>query len=197
MRTTVISLVFVVTAIAATCGCARRMTVTTGTTIGLSATPGDGRSQSPQVTLAYKRAEMAIVPTGGRAASKTPDVDCYSALAIVDFRTKWFSGTALDQFIATGHAARDIQMQRGAATQNEFTSQLVSYASGGTGKVLRDWINAAENREERKRRQAAITEWIGSNATYDFADLLTHQDLEGERQRFLREKGGDLNIPTR
>jgi len=93
-------------------GCARRMTVATGTTIGLHATPGDGQSQTPQVTLAYKRSEIALVPTGEKAARKdgiVGNTDAYSTLAIIDFRTKWFRGASIDQFIATGHAARDIQ----------------------------------------------------------------------------------------
>lgn len=94
-------------------GCAQRMTVATGTTIGLHATPGDGQSQTPQITLAYKRSEVAIIPTGERAArnmeENEADTDAYSALAVIDFQTRWWGDTSVDQFIATGHAARDIQ----------------------------------------------------------------------------------------
>lgn len=110
--TLVRSLLVVVAASLVATGCARRMTVATATTIGLHATPGDGQSQTPQVTLAYKRAELAMVPTGAQAAKKDAsngDTDAFSALAIIDFRTKWFGETSIDQFIATGHAARDIQ----------------------------------------------------------------------------------------
>jgi hypothetical protein len=109
-------------------GCAPRMTVATGTTIGLNATPGDGQAQSPQVTFAYKRSEIAKVPTGQQPARKPParaqndssdqNTDAYSAIAIVDFQTKWFGKTSIDQFIATGHAARDIQ------EGTEFTAAL-------------------------------------------------------------------------
>lgn len=103
-------------------GCAQRMTVSTGTIIGLNATPGDGQTQAPQVTLAYKRSELAFVPTGERLAKKGPpiDTDAYSALAIIDFKTRWFRGTQIDQFIATGHAARDIQ------DSPQFTGALLS-----------------------------------------------------------------------
>ena len=176
-------------------GCARRMTVSTGTTIGLHATPGDGKSQTPQVTLAYKRAEMALVPTGGKAATKEPDADSYSALAIVDFRTRWFGGTSIDQFVATGHAARDIQEQGNEGQGNEFTAQLVKYARSDSAKGLRDWIKSAPNVVERKKREKAIADWIPDGADYNFADLLTDSRLERERRRFISEKGEALNIP--
>lgn len=176
-------------------GCARRMTIATGTTIGLHATPGDGKSQSPQITFAYKRAEMALVPTGGKAATKEPDADSYSALAIVDFRTKWFSGTSIDQFVATGHAARDIQEEGDEGKGNEFTAQLVKYANSDTAKLLRDWIKSAPDKDERKKREQAIADWIRSEADYNFADLLTDAALERERRRFISEKGKALNIP--
>lgn len=115
-------------------GCARRMTLSTGTVIGLTATPGDGQSQLPQVTFAYKRAEMALVPTGGKAASNKPPTDAYSALAVIDFHTRWFHETSIDQFIATGHAARDIQTEG-----SEFTQAL---AQGGDvrDEVVEDQI---------------------------------------------------------
>jgi hypothetical protein len=97
------------------CGCSnsRRMTVITGTTIGLHSTPGDGQATPPQIAVAYKRGELAIVPTGEKHGTKTGDKqrdsDAYSSLAILDYRTYWLKDTTIDQFIATGHAARDIQ----------------------------------------------------------------------------------------
>ena len=172
-------------------GCARRMVVSTGTTIGLHATPGDGKSQTPQVTLAYKRAELALVPTGEKAARKSPagNSDSYSALAIVDFRTKWFSGTGIDLFIATGHASRDIQEQG-----SEFTAELLHVAKTDSSKRLQAWVNSAADATERKRRQQAMTDWIGG-AGYTFAHLLYRPDLEKERQKFLTEKAAALSIP--
>lgn len=117
-------------------GCARRMTVATGTIIGLHATPGDGQSQLPQVTFAYKRAELALVPTAGKSASSNPNSDAFSALAIIDFRTKWFRGTSIDQFIATGHASRDIQ-----EPGSEFTRALAK--EGGRDFVVATHIYTA------------------------------------------------------
>ena len=170
-------------------GCARRMTIVTGTTIGLHATPGDGQSQAPQVTLAYKRAELALVPTAGTSASNEPPSDAYSSLAIIDFRTKWFRGTAIDQFIATGHASRDIQEQG-----DEFTTALAKFAKTDSAGRLRAWIKAAPDDAGRKNRQQEITKWIGDRG-YPFTDLLYDASREADRRKFLEEKAQSLGIP--
>jgi hypothetical protein len=88
-------------------GCGPRVTISTGTTIGLKASPGDGSTRPPQVTLGYKRAETSLVPTAGKEASSS--TDAFSTLAAVYFKTEWFGKTELRSFIGTGHAARDIQ----------------------------------------------------------------------------------------
>lgn len=85
-------------------GCAPRVNLSTGTTIGLKATPGDGTTRPPQVTLGYKRAELSIVPTEGKGA--TADTDAASTLATIHFSTRWFGHTELDSFIATGSGAQ-------------------------------------------------------------------------------------------
>ena len=97
--------------VALTAGCGPRVTVTTGTTIGLKATPGDGYTRPPQVTFGYKRAELALVPTVGTHATATEDA--FSTLAAFYFSTEWFGQTELSSFIGTGHAARRIQQQAG------------------------------------------------------------------------------------
>ncbi len=176
-------------------GCARRMNVATGTTIGLHATPGDGQSQSPQVTLAYKRAEIALVPTAGASARKKPDTDAYSSLAVIDFQTKWWRGTSIDQFIATGHAARDIQTPDAKGGDgNQFTAEMVKYARSDSAATIRNWIKSAPDKIERKKRQDAITAWIPTGAAYDFADLLTDACLESERNKFLTDEAKNLGI---
>jgi hypothetical protein len=88
-------------------GCGPRVLIATGTTLGLKATPGDGQSRPPQVTLGYKRAEAALVPTDGSTAKKGEDA--YSVLAVFDFRSQWFGKTELASFIGSGNAARDVQ----------------------------------------------------------------------------------------
>jgi hypothetical protein len=91
--------------------CQPHVIISTGTTLGLKATPGDGESRPPQVTLGYKRAEVALVPTNGDAAHEK-GTDAFSTLAAFDFRTRWFGQTELSSFIATGLTARDIQGDR-------------------------------------------------------------------------------------
>ena len=88
--------------------CGPRVVVVTGTTLGLKATPGDGNSRPPQVTLGYKRAEVALVPTQGATANEAGN-DAFSTMTAFDFRTRWFGQTELSSFIGTGLAAREIQ----------------------------------------------------------------------------------------
>lgn len=89
-----------------------RLLIATGTTIGLKATPGDGQARPPQVTFAYKRAELAVVPTaqgsGKRDKSGNLLQEAYSTLAAFSFFTTWFGETRIDSVVATGHAARNL-----------------------------------------------------------------------------------------
>ncbi len=151
-------------------GCVRRMTVATGTTIGLHATPGDGQNQSPQITLAYKRAEIALVPTAGQAATKTPASDAFSALAVIDFQTRWFRDTKIDQFIATGFASRDIQ-----ASGSEFTRAL---AQGGD---VRDAI--VEEHIYRSLKEAAAKG--NSEAQLNVRDMEALGELEPDDYSYI------------
>lgn len=103
-------------------GCGPRMNIVTSTSLGLHATPGDGSSQPPQVSIAYKRSEVAVIPAGGGGGVDVPDDDSgstttderrqdrdlFSAITAYGFQTQWFGKTALDSVIATGHAARMI-----------------------------------------------------------------------------------------
>jgi hypothetical protein len=100
-----------------TAGCGPRVILTTGTTIGLKATPGDGYTRPPQVTFGYKRAEAAVVPTKGTVALEGEDA--YSTLAAFHFSTEFFGKTELDSFISTGRAALDIQ-------QPAFTQEIAA-----------------------------------------------------------------------
>ena len=98
------------------------MTVITGTTLGLHASPGDGGTSPPSVTFAYKRAEMALVPTSGSAAQNNQDPatnqDAYSTMCVFGADLNWFGTAWIGQFIATGHAARN------AATNPSFAQAL-------------------------------------------------------------------------
>lgn len=92
-------------------GCSPRVVINTGTTIGLKATPGDGSTRPPQVTLAYKRTELALVPTGTQKA--TENKDALSTLASIHFFTEWFGKTKIQSILATGIAARTLQEPSG------------------------------------------------------------------------------------
>lgn len=87
-----------------------RFSIITTTNLGLHANSGDGTTRPPQVSLAYKRAELALVPTDRELAVKADNEkrDCYSSLAAFHFDNRWFGEANLYQFIATGHASRDI-----------------------------------------------------------------------------------------
>lgn len=122
-----------------------RVIISTGTTIGLKATPGDG-TRPPQVTFGYKRAEASIVPTRGEAVSG--DTDAFSTLVAFHFQTQFFGKTELDSFISTGGAARDIQ-QEGSA----FTRQIAQVARAETFRVNnRAQLAAVERIIETYRR---------------------------------------------
>jgi hypothetical protein len=112
------SRLLVVALVLAVAGCGTsRVIVSTGTTIGLKATPGDGNSRPPQVTLGYKRAEVSMVPTKGEAVPN--GADAFSTLAALHFETQFFGETSLDSFIGTGRAAVGIQQQEGFKDQIE------------------------------------------------------------------------------
>lgn len=104
-------------------GCAPRVNLATGTTIGLKASPGDGNTRPPQVTLGYKRAELSLVPTEGKGA--TADTDAASTLASIHFSTKWFGHTELDSFIATGVGAQKL-----VAPSSAYTDALAAVTLG-------------------------------------------------------------------
>jgi hypothetical protein len=99
-----------------------RVNLITGTTIGLKATPGDGETRPPQVTLGYKRAEVALVPTSGMGA--TAETDAQSTLASFHFSTRWFGHTEIDSFIATGNAARAL------SDSSDYTAELAKVTLG-------------------------------------------------------------------
>jgi len=130
--------------------CGPRVVISTGTTIGLKATPGDGYTRPPQVTLGYKRAELALVPTKGVKA--TAANDAYSTLAAIHFDTQWFGKTELESFLVTGIAAREIQGVRTAGNSRAPTSKefQTAFALATLGPVS-DTLQA--------RREALIAQW--------------------------------------
>lgn len=109
-------------------GCSHpRIFVATGTLVGLEATPGDlGEGQVPQVTFGYRRSEVAIVPVkGDQAATSSPSKqDAASTLTTFNLALNWFGPARIEQYIATGHASRDI------IKGGQFALSLVGYEKG-------------------------------------------------------------------
>ena len=87
------------------------MTMITGTIIGLHVSPGDASSHPPEVTFAYKRSELALIPTAAETAVNNGtnyNSDTYSAFSIFDADIHWFGTSTIEQLIATGHASRTL-----------------------------------------------------------------------------------------
>jgi hypothetical protein len=103
--------------------CGTRVITTTGTTLGLKASPGDGQTRPPQVTFGYKRAEASIIPTKGTGATKEKN-DAYSTLSTFYFNSRWFGDTHIASFIGTGFAARDI-VDDGTSFKQAFANATV------------------------------------------------------------------------
>lgn len=165
-------------------GCAPRVNIATGTTIGLKASPGDAATRPPQITLGYKRAEAAFVPTEGKkvTASSTEDAtkasgvqagqssggaatDAYSTLAAFYFETAWFGDTQIASFIATGFAARDIQ-----APSSSFGDAFAQATLGVVPEAI------------QKRRVALIREWqpISEERAMKILDLIGYPVKPGK-----------------
>ena len=107
------------------CGCSSspRMTVVTGTIIGLHASPGDGSSRPPEITFAYKRSELALIPTAGAVAvdhgtTTTANTDTSSSFSLLDTDIHWFGTSLIQQIFATGHASRAL------LTNTNFTTNF-------------------------------------------------------------------------
>ena len=132
-------------ALAGCTGSTSRVIISTGTTIGLKASPGDGTTRPPQVTFGYKRAEGAIIPTKGDAAEMPHDA--FSTLGAFHFETEFFGRTALDSFIGTGKAALAIQQQP------EFQDQIAQAARAQNFRLNnRSQLAAVERITETYRR---------------------------------------------
>ncbi len=93
------------------------MLVSTGTLVGLEASPADPQTQTPHVTLAYKRSELAIVPLCLKEKANDqqcqPDKEGPSAAAAFMMHHSWFSATRIEQYIATGSAAKALTDAKG------------------------------------------------------------------------------------
>jgi len=134
-----------------------RVYLLTGTLVGLEAKPPMGDSQpNPAVTFGYKRAELALLPVCKVLKSSSTNVgenpglvqskdetclplsrakdtngksqeDAFSTVALFRLGINWFGPAKIEQFIATGQAAR--ALQKPAKDANKNTAKLAESAS--------------------------------------------------------------------
>lgn len=168
-------------------GCANKVLIATGTTIGLSASPGDGQTRPPKVTLAYKRAETALIPTGSQRAVRdtqnpSKDSDAFSTLAVFFFSTEWFGTTAIESFISTGHAARLLIGDE--APDSQFANGFAQATLGVVPKALHDRRKFLEQKRGELSEEQAIMvlTWAGFTHDTDKKPLDELQDAILEAQ---------------
>jgi len=169
-------------------GCQDKVFVSTGTLVGLEATPGDGNTQSPQVSFGYKRSEVALVPVkesegpGYDRESRAPvkkGTDAYSVLATFNMAHNWFNATRIEQFIATGHAARDIQKEN-----SEFPKELVAQLD--EGDLLAKKLDTLLDQEKDGACWTALRNWKNQEfPNVSDRKFARHPDFSGQREKAL------------
>ena len=161
---------------------------------------GVGGAYPDTIKIGYNRKEMALAPvTLSNNVVRIP-----SFLATVDTSTQGSNGVGVTwmQYFATGESASFLARQYGvrqamlerADPKAAMMSERLSMSKTATASRLQAWVKSSPDTAERKKRQDAMTAWIGG-AGYTFADLLYRPDRETDRQKFLAEKAETLNIP--
>lgn len=169
-------------------GCSR-VTIVTGTTLGIKATPGDGNTQPPQVTLGYKRAETALIPTEGKKATRDASgggVEAYSTLAAFFLQTAWFGDTEVASFISTGHAARDIQKDASAfntAFAARTLGELPDDIRERRRKLSTDSVALDASQLQRTLDLSGCATKPGKNPQESFDDCIKAAQTDAQLQR--------------
>lgn len=157
--------------------CGPRVIISTGTTLGMKATPGDGNTRPPQITFGYKRAESALLSTAGNKA--TDSSDAFSTLAAFHFKTYWFGGTELHSFIGTGIAANEVQgsdFQQAFADATLGTVPLSTHARQVS--LNRQWGSLDETKAQRVIDLAGYSKVVGKNARLSLQDYILDATTE-------------------
>ncbi len=124
--TNVLGLIIFAMALFFFCGCGPRFNVVTQTGVGIIVKAGDGTTTFPSVSVAYKRSEVATIPTSGDGATMPEDgniesgSDTYSAFCSFYMESTWFGETKIHQFISTGHASKELQKKDEGKTSSSF-----------------------------------------------------------------------------
>jgi hypothetical protein len=173
-------------------GCGPRVNLSTGTTIGLKVTPGDGNTRPPQVTLGYKRAELSLVPVEGNGA--TADTDAASTLASLHFSTAWFGHTELDSFIASGWATQQLVEPSSAYTEAlaQVTLRVIPDAiQARRAKLANQLDQFSEAQAQNILDRTQYSRRSGKNAKESLRDYIldaqTEPNLERLESAFFRQ----------
>jgi hypothetical protein len=168
-------------------GCGPRLNLVTGTTVGLKASPGNGTAL-PQVTLAYKRSESAVIPTRGASAvasapgSNNQASDAYSALTAYFLQTSWFGKTTLESFISTGPAAQNLAKPN-SAFQEEFAAATLKKVDAALQKrkqaLAADPVGQDEQKAQRILDLSGYTKQPGLTASQSLASAIGDANTDG------------------
>jgi hypothetical protein len=171
-------------------GCAPRVIIATGTTLGIKATPGDGQTRPPQVVIGYKRAEAALIPVeGGGAEMNGFDVKTDAASTVASFylKSQWTAGTEIRSFIGSGFAARHIvsesfakEFARAALSnlptaivdQREYLADLLRSLDGNEAKAAAVLRNANLQPKTDRNAVQSLRVYILDATTQDDLDTL-------------------------
>lgn len=201
MNSRLLIIMATVTAAITTSACNHpRVFVGTGTLVGLEATPGNIKEgQTPAVTFGYRRGEVALVPVEkedqnkvGRQNTASPPKaikDAASTLATFNLAYNWFGPARIEQYVATGFAARNI------LASNQYALALIGYEKGADelADKLADAYEKARKDKATNQDMAcwqAVTEWMNAN----FLDLPpTDILIRGFRQQRANFRDTDTN----
>lgn len=169
-----------ITTLAASACAHPRVFVGTGTLVGIEATPGDpNEGQTPAVTFGYRRAEVALIPVEDEDTKTennphrggTTTKDAASTLATFNLAHNWFGPARIEQYVATGIAAKEI------IQGSDYALSLVGYEKGSdelADKLADAYTNAHKDtaKDEDKACWKSVETWMDTN----FPDL-AHTDI--------------------
>lgn len=137
--------------------------VGTGTLVGLEATPGNpNEGQTPAVTFGYRRAEIAVVPVAKENQGGKQDSDAASTLATFNLAHNWFGPARIEQYVATGHAARNL------LKGGQYALTLVGYEQG-VDPLADDFAKGYKSYAKEKATTSdkacwnSVKTWMGEN----------------------------------
>lgn len=184
-----------ITTLAAAACAHPRVFVGTGTLVGLEATPGDpNEGQTPAVTFGYRRGEVALVPVekddqnkvGQQSTDGKPTKDAASTLATFNLAHNWFGPARIEQYVATGFAARTI------LSSDPYALALIGYEKGAdelADKLAEVYTKTQKDKgnAEDKACWKTVQTWMDENFRYlPYTDILT-KGFRKQRQNLAKD----------